>query len=80
MISVMTCSTCRFAVARQELDGEHQWGECRRHAPVASLMAIDMKTKGKGWRRAEDHRAANWPVIGGEDWCGEYRMGRGSVR
>jgi hypothetical protein len=50
------CGTCRHFSQTGEPD---YWGDCRRHAPT-------------GRRLAAGGFEAEWPIVSGQDWCGDY--------
>jgi hypothetical protein len=74
------CRNCKFfdgpdALVNLYPDDE---GYCRRHAPVPFLLAIKTgkkpNTEGATATTPNDWFAADWPIVAGHDWCGEFRV------
>ncbi|MBF4990655.1 hypothetical protein [Methylophilus sp. QUAN] len=57
-----TCSVCIYS---KELNG-HNLFECRRNAPIAA------HDKNKNIGIAKESFTARWPVVSGDDSCGEF--------
>ena len=55
----VTCKGCRWW--EDEFVKVHQYGECRRHAPIIKPDKSSLKPK--YWR--------TWPNTHKDDWCGD---------
>lgn len=62
------CTACSFFDADVNPDATHA-GLCRRYAPTPGIMGHAQA------RSAEDVNLAKfaaWPIVGDQDWCGEW--------
>ncbi len=69
-MSEPTCFDCRFWRNKDE----HEYGECRRHAPqpVIGKQAEEWSNMAPG---PEDYdRTPWWPMTHWEEWCGEHQI------
>jgi hypothetical protein len=60
------CSGCRFYL---DLSPNGQRGVCRRYPPMP--ITTEFAWMGATYMEA-DRADAVWPMVGVEDWCGEY--------
>ena len=58
----LRCDSCKFY---HELDKKEEFGQCRKYAPKAHLVSQD--------ELEENLIAVIWPVIGADEWCGEFQ-------
>lgn len=66
-----TCSSCRF-FARHD----SSQGACRRRGPVVISISEQNYSTGEQPKMVS---MSVWPMIGEEDWCGEYEVRRGNA-
>ena len=63
------CVACQYFLATMD-----HGGECRRHAPSPvphALVALLLVTS-NGEVETDGWTESNWPLVGEEDWCGEW--------
>lgn len=72
------CRNCKFfdgpdAYVNLHPDDE---GMCRRNAPSPFLMRITKRkepdTEGATTQTPNEWFAADWPIVSGSDWCGQF--------
>lgn len=56
------CDSCKFY---HELDRKENFGQCRKYAPKPHPVNRE--------EIEENLIAVVWPVIGGDEWCGEFQ-------
>lgn len=73
----MLCRTCLFYRAPKPTEGSV--GQCRR-LPPQMLPVTFVSYSGEGQTRTHtEERDANWPLVGEEEWCGEWKGNRGGA-